>query len=71
MIEIKSIFSDWKEVSKEQAKEYVEYILSSGITCYGIKKCENNDTALLKLHKYIEKTKLRGITIKELLGGDE
>lgn len=66
-IQIKFIYSDWKEVTKEQAKDFVESLLASGITCYDIKKCESNDTAIPKLHKYIEKNYLRGITIEELL----
>lgn len=66
-IEIKGIFSDWKEVTKEQAKEFIENVLSSGITCSDIKKCESKETAIPKLYKYIERTHLRGITVEELL----
>lgn len=71
MIEVRSIYNDWKEVSKEQAKEYIKYVLSSGITCYDINKCESNDTAIPKLYRYIERTKLRGITVEELLKEEE
>lgn len=66
-IQIKGIFSEWKTVSKETAKEFIQHILKSGITYYEIKKCENNDTAIPKLHKYIERKYLKGITIEELL----
>lgn len=66
-IEIKPIYGDWKEVTKEQAKEFIEHVLSSGITCYDIKKSERKDIAIPKLHKYVERTYLRGITIGELL----
>lgn len=69
MIEIKPIYGDWKEVSKEKAKEIIEHILSSGITCSDIEKFEKKDTAIPKLHKYIERIYLRGITIEELLKG--
>lgn len=70
MIQIKFIYSDWREVSKEQAKEFVENLLKSGITCNDIGKCESNDTALPKLYKYIERNYLKGITIEELLKED-
>lgn len=66
-IQIKGIFSNWRTVSKETAKEFIKHILASGITCYDIGKCESNDTAIPKLYKYIERTYLRGITIEELL----
>lgn len=66
-IEIKSIYSDWREVSKEQAREFIKYLLASDMTCYDIEKCESNDTAIPKLYKYIERTYLKGITVEELL----
>lgn len=56
MIEIKSTFSDWHEVSKEQAKEYVKFLLQN---MNAIKKTEQAE--------YINKNKLRGITVEELL----
>ena len=67
MIEVKPIYGDWKEVTKEQAKDFIKHILSIGITCYDIGKHESRDTAILKLYKYIEKTYLRGITVEKLL----
>lgn len=54
-IEIKGLFTDWHEVSKQQAKEYVRFLLKNITTMEG-KELEN----------YIEQNKLRGITIKEL-----
>lgn len=54
-IEIKSLFTDWHEVSKQQAKDYVKFLLSNITT----KKNK-------ELIQYIESQKLRGITIKEL-----
>lgn len=54
-IEIKSLFTDWHEVSREQAKDYVKFLLSNITT----KKNK-------ELVQYIESNKLRGITIKEL-----
>ena len=58
-IEIKSLFTDWHEVSREQAKDYVRFLLSN-ITTKGNEELE----------QYIEKNKLRGITIKELFEED-
>ena len=66
-IQIKFIFSDWKEVTKEQAKKFVESLLNSGMTCPAIKKCEHSDTATPKLYKYIESNYLKGITVEKLL----
>lgn len=66
-IQIKGIFSEWRQVPKEQAREFVKYLLASGMTCYDIEKCESNDTAIPKLHKYIERTYLKGITVEELM----
>ena len=54
-IEIKSIYTDWHEVSREQAKDYVKFLLSNITT----KKNK-------ELVQYIESNKLRGITVKEL-----
>lgn len=54
-IEIKSLFTDWHEVSREQAKDYVKFLLGNITT----KKNK-------ELIQYIESQKLRGITIKEL-----
>ena len=54
-IQIKSIFTDWHEVSKKQAKKYVKFLLTH------ITTKENEE-----LIKYIEENKIRGITINEL-----
>ena len=54
-IEIRGVFTDWKEVKPEQAREYVK-ILKSGITIL-------NDT---EKNKYINSERLRGTTVEEL-----
>ena len=54
MIKIKFLFSDWHEVSKEQAKEFVKTILNS-ITMSGEKI------------KYINEQYLMGSTVEELI----
>jgi len=55
MIEVKTLFADWHEVTKEQAKKFV-LNMKNGITNM------NNG----KKNKYI-KSKIRGATIEELL----
>lgn len=55
-IEVKTFYNGWKEVSKEQAKQFVLHIIR-GISA--IKEEEIND--------YINKNKLRGITVEKLL----
>lgn len=54
-IEIRGIFTDWKEVTPERAREYVK-ILKRGIT-------NLNDT---DKNKYINSKRLRGTTVEEL-----
>ena len=56
MIEIRGFFSDWHEVSKEQAKEYVSNLMQ-------------RMTALKKSEQiaFIEEKRLRGISVKDLL----
>lgn len=56
MIEIKSWFTDWHEVNKEQAIKFVKVLLNGMLI--------SRD----KKYDYIEKNHLRGISIKELLG---
>ena len=58
MIQFKFIFSGWKEVSKEKAKELVQYKLA-GVTTM---KCQK------EIIDYINKKCLKGITVEELLG---
>jgi len=53
--EIRGIFTDWKEVEPERAREYVK-ILKRGIT-------NLNDT---DKNKYINSKRLRGTTVEEL-----
>lgn len=55
-IKIKSHFTDWHTVTREQAKEYAIFLL-------------DNITTMPRgeLEKYIEQNKIKGITIKELL----
>ena len=59
MIEIKSHFSDWHEVTRKQAKKYILYFINHSP---GIKDKDKI--------KYIHTNKLKGITVQELLGGD-
>ena len=54
-IEIRGMFTSWKEVEPERAREYVK-ILKRGIT-------NLNDT---DKNKYINSKRLRGTTVKEL-----
>lgn len=58
-IEIKSFFTDWHEVSREQAKEYIKFLLENITTMRGE-----------KLIQYIEGNKIRGIRVNKLLGGE-
>ena len=53
-IEIKGLFSDWKEVNPREALEYIK-TLKRGMTV--------NDT---NKNKYINSKRLRGITVEEL-----
>lgn len=54
-IEIKSLFTDWHEVSIEEAKVYVNWLLKNlQMIPQGEKK------------EWIEKNRLRGITVNEL-----
>lgn len=55
MIEIKTIFSDWKEVDKERAKNYVLWLKSS------LQNVKDDEKI-----PYIEKYILRGIKVLEL-----
>lgn len=54
-IEIRGMFTDWKEVNPKQAREYVK-MLKRGIT-------NLNDT---DKNKYINSKRLRGTTVEEL-----
>lgn len=56
MIEIKSLFSEWHEVDVEKAISYVNTIKKGMIN---IKENEKNE--------YINKKRLRGTTVEELL----
>lgn len=55
-IKIKSHFTDWHTVTKEQAKRYAIFLLKNITTMTG-----------KELEKYIEKNKIKGMTLKELL----
>lgn len=55
-IKIKSHFTDWHTVTREQAKKYAIFLLSNITTMAGE-----------ELEKYIEKNKIKGITVKKLL----
>lgn len=55
-IQIKSHFTDWHTVTKKQAKKYARFLLENITTMEGE-----------KLTRYIEKNKIRGIKLKELL----
>lgn len=54
-IEIRGMFTDWKEVKPERAMEYVK-ILKRGIT--NLSDTDKN--------KYINSKRLRGTTVEEL-----
>lgn len=54
MIEVKTFFHDWKEVSKEQAQRWVKYILNSG-------------NAPIEQRKEWLKERIKGIELKELM----
>ena len=60
MIEIKSFFTDWHEVDREQAKEFVKNFMNGATALPCAKKVE-----------YVEENRLRGITVKELFNDDE
>lgn len=55
-IEIKSHFTDWHTVTKKQAQKYAKFLLENITSMRGE-----------KLERYIEKNKIRGIKLKELL----
>lgn len=57
---IKAIYGDWREVTKEQAKEFVDFLLRH---CQAVHPNE--------LPKYINENKIKGITVEELLKGDD
>lgn len=59
MIEVKPIYGGWKEVTEEQAKEFVLHIIKN-----------QNAIKPSKINEYINKNKLRGITVEELLKGE-
>lgn len=56
-IEIRGYFSDWHEVDREKAEEYI------------INKLKKM-TPLSNIYEYIEHRFLRGITVQELLKGN-
>ncbi len=56
MIEIRSFFQDWKEVSEEQA---INYVLALRNSLPGIERDKRDD--------FINQKRLRGITVEELL----
>lgn len=57
MIQFKFIFSGWKEVDKEKAKELVNHLLNGITMMSGQKRID-----------YINQNRLKGITVEELLG---
>lgn len=56
MIEIKTFFKDWEEVSEEYARAYITCIMPKMTAMKEDEKIE-----------WIESKRLRGITVKELL----
>lgn len=56
MIMIKPIYGDWTEVTREQAKDFVLFLFKN-----------MNGVAPEKQEDYINKNKIKGITVKELL----
>ena len=55
---IKSFFTDWHEVDRETAKDYILYLLAN---MPAIKGRENKI-------KYLQDRKIKGISINELIG---
>ena len=56
MIEIKSLFTDWHETTREQAKKYAKWLYNNITTMTESKKIE-----------YIETNRLKGISFAELM----
>ena len=56
MIEIKTFFNDWREVSREKAEEYIKLVISGA-----------QAMPHAEIIKFIEEKRLRGITVEELL----
>lgn len=56
MIEIKTFFTDWHEVSREYAEKYIRQAMS------GMTNLKEADKV-----KFVEEKRLRGITVEELL----
>ena len=56
MIEIKTFFTDWHEVSREKAEKYIRQVMRGAAAL--------TDTEKVKL---VEEKRLRGITVDELL----
>lgn len=55
-IEIKSLFSGWMEVDRKTAKKYVEFLM---------RHISRSDKKVKT--EYINKNRLRGVTVEELL----
>lgn len=55
-IQIKSHFTDWHTVTRRQAQKYARFLLENITTMEGD-----------KITRYIEKNKIKGIKLKELL----
>lgn len=55
-IQIKSLFSDWHTVSREQAGRYVKHFMLTAVALQG-----------KELVDYIEQNRLRGTTVAELM----
>lgn len=55
-IQIKSLFSDWHPVSREQARRYVKRFMLTAVAMHG-----------KQLIDYIEQNRLRGCTVAELM----
>lgn len=55
-MKMRGIFTDWHEVTKEQASNYVKFLLENITTMRHEEKVE-----------YINKTRLRGVTVQELI----
>ncbi len=57
MVKIKAFFGDWKEVDKEQAKNFVKHFMAGIVITSDINK---------KI-EMVESKHLQGITVRELL----
>lgn len=59
-IKVKFIFGDWKEVSEEQARRFVNHVLNGAVAIPINERAE-----------YINRNMLMGCTVSELMQGEQ